>query len=71
MPYTPKGADENADQGPDSFGHSQAESPRPAKAPMPVDVLPVPARDMPDKGFEGIGGDDDILEEARRRADRK
>jgi hypothetical protein len=68
MPYTPKGSDENAHHGPDSFGHTQAESPRPAKAPMPVDVLPIPARDMPKDGFEEIGTDDDILDEDRRRA---
>ncbi len=68
MPYTPKGDDENAHHGPDSFGHNESESPRPHAPPMPVDVLPVPARDMPADGVEEIGSDDDILDEERRRA---
>ncbi len=67
MPYTPKGADENVHHGPDSFGHNESESP-PKTPAMPVDVLPIPARDMPEKGVEEIGGDDDILDEERRRA---
>ena len=66
MPYTPKGADENAHQGPDSFGHNAGENTNPPAPPMPVDVLPIPARDMPDQGFEEIGDDDDILDEDRR-----
>ncbi len=70
MPYTPKGPDENIHHGPDSFGHIQAESPRPP-TPMPVDVLPIPARDMPEDGFEEIGSDDDLLEEARERESRR
>ena len=70
MPYTPKGPDESVHQGPESFGHTQAEGAKPAKAPMPVDVLPIPARDMPQDGFEEIATDDDLLEEARRRGDR-
>ena len=71
MPYTPKGPDESAHQGPDSFGHTQAESPKPQNpigVPMPVDVLPIPARDMPDSGVEEIGDDESILEEERERA---
>lgn len=70
MPYTPKGADENAHHGPDSFGHNPSENPKGKAPPMPVDVLPIPARDMPPQGFEEIGTDDDILDEERRRATR-
>jgi len=66
MPYTPKGPEESAHHGPDSFGHTQAESPKPP-FPMPVDVLPIPARDMPENGVEEIGDDDQDLEADRRR----
>jgi len=69
MPYTPKGPDENVDQGPDSFGHNESESPkRPIlkqSGPMPVDVLPIPARDMPQAGVEKIADDDAILDSDR------
>ena len=68
MPYTPKGDDENAHHGPDSFGHNESEGRRPAKVPMPVDVLPIPARDMPGAGSEEIDEDDDILDQERQRA---
>ena len=61
MPYTPKAPDENAHHGPDSFGHNQSESPKPP-FPMPVDVLPIPARDMPENGFEEIADDDQVLD---------
>lgn len=71
MPYTPKGTDENAHHGPDSFGHNASESPKRQAPPMPVDVLPIPARDMPARGFEEIGTDDDILDEERARAPRE
>ncbi len=64
MPYTPKGPDENIDQGPDSFGHNESESPK-RPAPMPVDVLPIPARDMPDAGVEEIADDDAVLDSDR------
>ena len=64
MPYTPKGPDESVHQGPDSFGHIQEESPKPP-TPMPVDVLPIPARDMPESGVEEIADDDEILEAER------
>ena len=64
MPYTPKGLDENVDQGPDSFGHNESESPKPP-VPMPVDVLPIPARDMPESGVEEIADDDAALDSDR------
>jgi hypothetical protein len=70
MPYTPKGPDESAHQGPDSFGHTQDESPKPP-TPMPVDVLPIPARDMPENGVEEIGDDDALLESERERESRR
>jgi len=66
MPYTPTGPQEDAHHGPDSFGHTQAESPKPP-FPMPVDVLPIPARDMPPSGVLEIGDDEQDLEIARRR----
>jgi hypothetical protein len=65
MPYTPKGPDENAHHGPDSFGHNESERPKPP-IPMPVDVLPIPARDMPEDGVEEIPDDDAVLDSDRR-----
>ncbi len=64
MPYTPKGPDETVDQGPDSFGHNESESLK-RPVPMPVDVLPIPARDMPDDGVEEIADDDAVLDSDR------